>query len=64
MHAVAGFPAAGPTTAPAASAGRRNPHVRAGWLMAAILAGGVLLRVAPWFRANNFTGFLEYDDGV
>ncbi|MBV8860948.1 MAG: hypothetical protein JO259_03670, partial [Mycobacterium sp.] len=61
---VAGSAAAGPTMAPAAPAGRRNPQVRASWLMAAILAGGVLLRVAPWFRANNFTGFLEYDDGV
>ncbi len=32
--------------------------------MAVIVVGGVLLRAAPWFRANNFTGFLEYDDGV
>jgi len=32
--------------------------------MALILVGGVVLRAAPWFGTNNFTGFLEYDDGV
>lgn len=54
--------------APAAPAGRgnrrRNARAAACWLMALILVGGVVLRAAPWFRANNFTGFLEYDDGV
>jgi alpha-1,2-mannosyltransferase len=58
------FTSVEPTAAPAGRHNRRlNPHA-ASWLMAVIVVGGVLLRAAPWFRANNFTGFLEYDDGV
>ncbi len=59
------FTSVEPTAAPAGRRNRHgNPHAAASWLMALILVGGVVLRAAPWFRTNNFTGFLEYDDGV
>ncbi len=47
-----------------ATAVRRQMLVKPVHGLLVLLAAGTLFRIYPWFLAHNFTGILEYDDGV